>query len=247
MAGSFKMTIQDKGLTKLVRAIHAGKTAVLEVGVTQESGGDAYIAPEKTASGAATVLALANFAEFGTEIIRARPFCRGWADENRKTVPGLIKEELLRVVAGEQTAEEAYARVGDVCQTSMSQRIVERGHDSYEPNSPYTIKKKGSDVPLIHTGQLLAAITYRLTMRNKVRNAPKKKPSGGVKRAKNGLKALKRGLGGAKRAALKGFQRALRIGKQSVRIGTKAVKQARKATNRGIKAISKANRARSKR
>jgi hypothetical protein len=247
MAGAFKMTVKEKGLTKLVRAIHAGKTAVLEVGVTQESGGDAYVDPDKTASSALTVLDLANFAEFGSTRAPARPFCRGWADENRKTVPGLIKEELLRVVAGEQTAEEAYARVGDVCQTSMALRIGERGHDSYEANNPYTIQKKGSNVPLIDTGQLLSAITYRLTMRNTVRNAPKKKPSAGAKRATNGPKTLKRGVGGAKRAALKGFKRDMRLGKQSVRIGTKAVNKARKATNKGIKAISKANRARSKR
>lgn len=57
-----------------------------------------------------------------------------------------------------QRAETSLKRAGIVASNAVKRYIREEDH--LAPNSPETIARKGSDRPLIDTGQLVRAITY---------------------------------------------------------------------------------------
>lgn len=58
--------------------------------------------------------------------------------------------------------ELAYKKLGAAGETIVLQAFSTRGFGRWKVNSPATIARKGSDKPLIDTGQLRASISYRV-------------------------------------------------------------------------------------
>ena len=82
-----------------------------------------------------SVYDVAVYNEFGTSHIPARPFMRQTVDNH----------------------EQEWA--------DMSQKLEDRvasGRGKFKPNSPKTIKRKGSAKPLIDTGLMRESITYKV-------------------------------------------------------------------------------------
>jgi phage gpG-like protein len=140
--------VKDMGLKRRLAQLAALSALAVEVGLPD--GG------EEVSDG----LSLADVGaihEYGTETIPARP----WLSQG---VAAAEPEQALRlaiseVATGRQPAERAAARMG-LRVTSAIRSGIRAG---IEPvNAPATIAKKGSSKPLVDTGRLLRAVTYRV-------------------------------------------------------------------------------------
>lgn len=106
-----------------------------------------------------------GFGPQGNEIPK-RSFIRGWVDESRKEIEQRMAQFLIAEVRQGGLARFHMAMplglTGIWAQGMIQKRISDR---IPPPNAPYTIEKKGSDVPLIDTGQLRSAISWKVMAR----------------------------------------------------------------------------------
>lgn len=99
---------------------------------------------------------IAMFNELGTVHIPSRPFLRDSVDANADQINNFLqsmKKELLR--GG--SAEDVLKKIG-VFQKGLIQEQIVSGN--FAQNSEATIKKKGSDTPLVDTGRMRQSINY---------------------------------------------------------------------------------------
>lgn len=112
-----------------------------------------------------TVLDVGIFNEFGTvdangqTHVPARPFIRGWFDENRAQAQRMLTRLLRQVVAGTLTEEQALNQFGAWCVGGIQQRM---SAGIPPPNADSTIEKKGSSTPLIDNGILRSSVSYEI-------------------------------------------------------------------------------------
>lgn len=134
--------VTDKQLSNALAALAGAKTATLLVGVRAVPGSDL------------ATIAAAN--EFGTSRIPARSFLRSTVDDGRVKYAVYLDKIAGDLVDGINPVRAlsvlGMALVGDV-QQRIRNRIP-------PPNAPYTIARKGSDVPLIDTGRLRQSIDF---------------------------------------------------------------------------------------
>lgn len=148
--------VRDRGLTATLAALGAAKDLRVKVGILPG-------APRQAAPGeddAPTMVEVATANEFGTDRIPERSFIRATVDGNRRQIDQLITAVTHAVVDRKIGAVAALHLVGQKVEEAIKQRIVDL--DS-PPNAPMTIAQKGSDNPLIATGQLHQAISYKVT------------------------------------------------------------------------------------
>jgi hypothetical protein len=101
----------------------------------------------------------ATWAEFGTTRIKERPFFRNAMAENKGSYGTLMRNDAKRIVSGEQTMRRTLDRLGLKAQGDVQQSIV----DLRTPeNAESTKRKKGSSNPLIDTGAMRAAVTFKV-------------------------------------------------------------------------------------
>lgn len=92
--------------------------------------------------------------EFGLGVPQ-RSFLRGYVNEHRQD----INEATLRLLKSRGPSTETLEVIGQWIVGQIQKRIANR---IAPPLSPVTIRVKGSDVPLIDTGQLRAGISYKV-------------------------------------------------------------------------------------
>lgn len=108
--------------------------------------------------------AVTTFARDGSASVHEHPgipqrsFIRAWFDENQDFIRETIRSQMLLVVAGKITLEQAKDRIALAFEGSVKQRIA-RGIDP--PLAPSTVRKKGSSKQLIDKGQLRNAVRGR--------------------------------------------------------------------------------------
>lgn len=103
-----------------------------------------------------TVAEVANDHEFGIGVPE-RSWLRAYVDAAQEEIRRDLSQAMAKVVAGEWDTERALEIVG----MKHVAKIQERIRNGIEPpNSPVTIARKGSSVPLIDTGQFRSAITH---------------------------------------------------------------------------------------
>lgn len=78
--------------------------------------------------------------------------------QTKKSLTGKELEKALQTGQVEQFA----AKVGMVAEEVIQEAFETRGDGQWAPNAPRTIAEKGSDSPLIDTGQLRRAITSKV-------------------------------------------------------------------------------------
>ncbi len=99
---------------------------------------------------------IAMFNELGTVHIPSRPFLRDSVDANGDQINNFLqsmKKELLRG----RTAEDVLKKIG-VFQKGLVQEQIVKG--DFAPNSEETIRRKGSDTPLVDTGRMRQSVNY---------------------------------------------------------------------------------------
>ena len=115
-----------------------------------------FQAGEVTEENGADLVDVAAFNEFGTSDIPERPFMRqSW--ENHEPELKQICQQANNVIAQGGTAEAACKMIG-VAGVGIIQEEI--GEGSFAPNAPSTIRKKGSDHPLIDTGRMRQSVKY---------------------------------------------------------------------------------------
>jgi hypothetical protein len=125
------------------------KLAEMEVVVGFQSDGADY-------EGGASVAEVAAYNELGSSDTPARPFMRQSFEKHEAELKAAC-EQVNRTLASGGTVQEALGRLGVIAKALVQEEIVE---GSFEPNAPSTIKKKGSDKPLIDTGTMRQSVTY---------------------------------------------------------------------------------------
>ena len=99
---------------------------------------------------------IAMFNELGTSTSPSRPFLRMTVDENQEKISAMCEAEAKKLANG-GSAEQGLKRLGAFGVSLVQEKI---GNGSFTPNSPATIKMKGSDKPLIDTGQMRQSVHY---------------------------------------------------------------------------------------
>lgn len=109
-----------------------------------------------------TVGDIATFHEFGTQTVPARSFIRGWFDERQDFIQKTLVSRMRAAVAGHLTAQQALDQMALAFEGDVKRRIAQR---IPPPLAESTIKRKGSSVPLIDTGQLRNAIRAKVEVK----------------------------------------------------------------------------------
>lgn len=99
---------------------------------------------------------IAMFNELGTSDTPSRPFLRMSVDDNQDKINSMCKS-LAGEIAGGGTAEHTLKKLGAFGVSLVQEKI---GNGTFAPNAPSTIKKKGSDKPLIDTGKMRQSVKY---------------------------------------------------------------------------------------
>lgn len=91
--------------------------------------------------------------------IPERPFMRNAVRENSGKHRSNMKTAAVKILRGETSLRTVLAKLGIVAKTDIQDEI---GSLSSPPNSPITIALKGSSKPLIDTGEMRGAVTYKV-------------------------------------------------------------------------------------
>ena len=120
-----------------------------------------YQAGEATDDEGVDMCDIALWNELGTSgahPIPARPFLRQSVDGNEDKIRAHCAQQ-ARAIARGGTAEEALKKIG-IHMKGIVQKTIKEG--SFVPNAPSTIRKKGSDKPLIDPGRLRQSVNYHI-------------------------------------------------------------------------------------
>ena len=99
---------------------------------------------------------IAMFNELGTSTSPPRPFLRMTVDENKDKINQFVETQTKRIAEG-ASAEQCMKQMGAFGVSLVQEKI---GNGTFAPNAESTIKAKGSDKPLIDTGQLRQSVHY---------------------------------------------------------------------------------------
>lgn len=91
--------------------------------------------------------------------IPARPFLLNAVRSNRNKYLDVMKTSAKAIIRGTVSTRVALGRLGVLGQQDVMQEITDLRSP---PNSPVTIRLKGSSNPLIDTGEMRSKVTYRV-------------------------------------------------------------------------------------
>lgn len=103
----------------------------------------------------------ASVNEYGTldGHIPERSFIRDGFDKIKSQIIELIESGLPKVITGKLDPNKFYDLVGEGC-VSLILKYFDTA--TFKANAPSTIKQKGSSRPLVDTGHMRQAITYKV-------------------------------------------------------------------------------------
>lgn len=99
---------------------------------------------------------IALFNELGTVHSPSRPFIRDSLNNNKDKISQFMQSAAKGIVNG-KSAEDVLKKIGTF-QKGLIQKEISSGN--FVPNSPATIRKKGSSTPLIDTGRMRQSVNF---------------------------------------------------------------------------------------
>lgn len=105
----------------------------------------------------ADLVEIAIWNELGTGRIPARPFLGQTVDQHSAEIQKAATQFVQKICKGQLDAQSAFKKIGVVTVGYVQDQIT---NGEFEPNAPMTVQRKGSDHPLIDTGQLRRGISY---------------------------------------------------------------------------------------
>ncbi len=103
-----------------------------------------------------TIAEVAAYNEFGSSDTPERPFMRQ-SFENHESELQTACDAANRLVSSGGSADQALQQIGVVAKGLVQEEIVNGG---FAPNAESTIKKKGSEQPLIDTGTMRQSVNF---------------------------------------------------------------------------------------
>lgn len=107
-----------------------------------------------------TVGDIATVAEYGLGNNPKRSWLRDWVDQNQGEISGILKQVAEGAIQGRYSPSTAFDRAGLLFVAKIQERI--RGNIPPALKDA-TVKRKGSSVALINTGQFVSAIRHQVT------------------------------------------------------------------------------------
>ncbi len=138
------MTPEGKRFLKELRKLES-----LEVRVGFQAG-------QATYEDGADLAEVAAYNELGSSDTPARPFMRQ-SFENHEAELQAACDAANKVLADGGTAQQALQKIGVFAKGLVQQEIVDGG---FAPNAESTVKKKGSDKPLIDSGLMRESVNF---------------------------------------------------------------------------------------
>lgn len=105
---------------------------------------------------------IAAWNEVGNAHTPARPFLRKSVDENETMINNFCQQQLRELTEGRISSQSVLSRIGAM-QVGLVQEKITDG--DYVPNAPSTIRKKGSDKPLIDTGRMRQSVHFVIQLK----------------------------------------------------------------------------------
>ena len=151
-----RITDTDRGASALVSRLRNARGSRVKVGILDDARKDAG---EGRDPGPLSLVEVALIQEFGAGNVPPRSFVRATVDEFIEDIRSTQHALAVQVFKGSTTLPVALDRLGAKVAAMMQSRIA-RGIDP--PNAPSTVAAKGSSKPLVDTGQLKAALTWKV-------------------------------------------------------------------------------------
>lgn len=105
------------------------------------------------------ILDKAVYNHFGTSTIPERPFISNAIRDNQSSYKQALTTSAAKIVRGETDTRSVLAKLGIKAQGDIQTEITNLADP---PNAPSTIAKKGSSNPLIDTGAMRNATTWKI-------------------------------------------------------------------------------------
>jgi hypothetical protein len=105
------------------------------------------------------LLLIATVHEYGLNGMPQRSFIRGAYDDNKQLIEKLTTALASGAITSKMPLNAALNQVGNAIEGMIKNKIRD---GPFKPNSPATIKRKGSSRPLIDTGHLRQSIRYKV-------------------------------------------------------------------------------------
>lgn len=144
---SVEVKLIDHGLDNIIRQALKLDGKGVKVGIRRGKG----------SHDGTDMLDIAVYNHFGTATIPARPFVSDCAEKNAGQIQEAQKRLVYRVYQGSLSADGALAQLGAWYVNVQKGHIL---HGGWTPNAPATIKRKGSNRPLVDTGQLVNTVDW---------------------------------------------------------------------------------------
>lgn len=98
--------------------------------------------------------------EFGTKTAVARPLLRQSAEQIDQKIPGYIARRTTEILSGNLTPDNYLEKMGEAIVATI---LATLKAGNFEDNKESTIKQKGFNRPLDHTGILGQSVTHRVS------------------------------------------------------------------------------------
>jgi len=141
MAGSIQTIDKDKGAKRLLAEFEKGDVGV-EAGLFDPG-----------------LAQIGAYNEYGTKHIPERPFIRTTSDTKRSEWDAFMTDKMNKMTEGKGTIRQALTALGADMETDIKETITKW---RTPPNAPSTIKIKGTDNPLIDTGKMRDAVSFKV-------------------------------------------------------------------------------------
>lgn len=147
---------RDSGLLDRITSVARSATSKIEVGYF----GNQIHRPSITSgsTGSISIKDLAAIHELGLGVPK-RAFISPALNKNRVKYIKYIGKQLTPIIRRRQTINAAWQTVGIMAVADIQEYMITA---QFTPLAPSTIARKGSSKPLIDTGQMRQAITYRV-------------------------------------------------------------------------------------
>lgn len=89
-----------------------------------------------------------------------RPIIEPSIEDDKETISEYMQEAVKAIMDGDKAKAEYYLNLAGQEGQKAAQDWFTNPKNGWAPNSPHTTEEKGSDRPLIDTGELRKAITY---------------------------------------------------------------------------------------
>lgn len=156
-----KVIDADHGYNRIVKTLIKELDGVrIQAGVQADAGNAKKRGKGGKVVGSDTPLSLiATVHEYGLNGMPQRSFIRGAYDDNKQLIEQLTTKLASGAITSRMPLDAALNQVGNAIESMIKNKIRD---GPFKPNSPETVKRKGSSKSLIDTGHLRQSIRYKI-------------------------------------------------------------------------------------